>query len=158
MGATFGGGADAPITAILILFEMTGDYRIILPLMTAVVISTLVSHVISPETIYTIKLRRRGIDILILAARRPDPRPASAGARSSLAAYQRAVPKRPPRPQDVATTGLLPVRRNPRLGPASCRRVGRESAYPRPAAGYGPQPRSQGRGVHPPPSSCRDRS
>jgi CIC family chloride channel protein len=71
MGATFGGAAHAPITAILILFEMTGDYRIILPLMTAVVISTLVSHVISPETIYTIKLRRRGVDIL--AARRPDP-------------------------------------------------------------------------------------
>jgi CIC family chloride channel protein len=71
MGAVFGGAAHAPITAVLILFEMTGDYRIILPLMTAVVISTLVSHVVSPETIYTIKLRRRGIDIL--AARRPDP-------------------------------------------------------------------------------------
>jgi CIC family chloride channel protein len=71
MAAVFGGAAHAPITAILILFEMTGDYRIILPLMTAVVVSTLVSHVISPETIYTIKLRRRGIDVL--APRRADP-------------------------------------------------------------------------------------
>ncbi len=71
MAAVFGGAAQAPITSILILFEMTGDYRIILPLMTAVVISGLVSHFFSPETIYTIKLRRRGIDIL--APRRPDP-------------------------------------------------------------------------------------
>lgn len=71
MAAVFGGAAHAPITSILILFEMTGDYRIILPLMTAVVISTLVSHFVSQETIYTIKLRRRGIDIL--GRRRPDP-------------------------------------------------------------------------------------
>jgi len=33
MAAFFGGAAHAPITAILILFEMTGDYQIILPLM-----------------------------------------------------------------------------------------------------------------------------
>jgi len=71
MAAVFGGAAHAPITSILILFEMTGDYRIILPLMTAVVISTLVSHLLSRETVYTIKLRRRGIDIL--TPPRPDP-------------------------------------------------------------------------------------
>jgi CIC family chloride channel protein len=53
------------------VFEMTGDYRIILPLMTAVVIRGLVSHFFSPEPIYTIKLRRRGIDVL--TPRRPDP-------------------------------------------------------------------------------------
>lgn len=64
MAAVFAGAAHAPITAVLILFEMTGDYRIILPLMTAVVISTLVSHFVSAQTIYTIKLQRRGIDLL----------------------------------------------------------------------------------------------
>lgn len=71
MAAVFGGAAHAPITAILIIFEMTGDYRIILPLMTAVVIGTLVSYFLGRETIYTIKLRRRGIDIL--ARRGQDP-------------------------------------------------------------------------------------
>jgi CIC family chloride channel protein len=71
MGAVFAGAAHAPITSVLILFEMSGDYRIILPLMTSVVISTLVSHFMSRETIYTIKLRRRGIDIL--TPPRPDP-------------------------------------------------------------------------------------
>jgi chloride channel protein, CIC family len=71
MGAVFAAAAQTPISSILILFEMTGDYRIILPLMTAVGISSLVSHFLSRETIYTIKLRRRGIDIL--APPRADP-------------------------------------------------------------------------------------
>jgi CIC family chloride channel protein len=64
MGAVFAGAAQAPISAILILFEMTGDYKIILPLMITCVISTLVVKKISKDSIYTLKLRRRGIDIL----------------------------------------------------------------------------------------------
>ena len=63
MGAVFAGAARAPITAVIILFELTGDYRIILPLMLAVVLSTLVSEALSADTIYTLKLRRRGIDL-----------------------------------------------------------------------------------------------
>jgi CIC family chloride channel protein len=60
MGAVFAGTAHAPITSILILFEMTDDYLIILPLMIAVVISYLVASNLLPDSIYTIKLRRRG--------------------------------------------------------------------------------------------------
>jgi CIC family chloride channel protein len=63
MAAVFTGAARAPITAVIILFELTGDYRIILPLMLAVVLSTLVSEGLSRDTIYTLKLRRRGIDL-----------------------------------------------------------------------------------------------
>ena len=63
MAAVFAGSARAPITAVLILFEMTDDYAIILPLMTATVISTFVSQRITRESIYTIKLRRRGINL-----------------------------------------------------------------------------------------------
>jgi CIC family chloride channel protein len=63
MAAFFSGSAHAPVTAILILFEMTGDYRIILPLMLATVISTLVSRVLSRDSIYTLKLTRRGIHL-----------------------------------------------------------------------------------------------
>ncbi|MFQ5839481.1 MAG: chloride channel protein [Candidatus Methylomirabilales bacterium] len=63
MGAVFAGAAQAPITSILILFEMTGDYRIILPLMIASVISSQVAYWINRETIYTLKLIRRGIDL-----------------------------------------------------------------------------------------------
>ncbi len=61
MAAVFAGSAHAPMTAIVILFEMTGDYRIILPLMLTTVIGTLVSHRLHRESIYTLKLVRRGI-------------------------------------------------------------------------------------------------
>jgi CIC family chloride channel protein len=64
MGAFFAGAARAPITAVLIIFELTGDYSIVLPLMTAIVLATAVSGRLSKDTIYTLKLRRRGVDIL----------------------------------------------------------------------------------------------
>ena len=64
MGAVFAGAARAPITAVIIVFELTGEYRIILPLMFAIVLATGVSHRISRDTIYTLKLRRRGIDLM----------------------------------------------------------------------------------------------
>jgi CIC family chloride channel protein len=63
MAAVFAGSARAPMTAVFILFEMTDDYHIILPLMTATVISTVLSQRIAADSIYTVKLRRRGINI-----------------------------------------------------------------------------------------------
>jgi len=59
----FAGAARAPITAVLIMFELTGEYSIILPLMLAIVVASGVSKVLSRDTIYTLKLRRRGIDL-----------------------------------------------------------------------------------------------
>jgi CIC family chloride channel protein len=62
MAAVFAASSHAPITAVLILFELTGDYRIILPLMLTVVIATLLSqHMLNNESIYTLKLSRRGV-------------------------------------------------------------------------------------------------
>jgi CIC family chloride channel protein len=61
MAAFFAATAKAPTTSILILFEMTNDYRIMLPLMAAVVGSVYVSHLLSPFSVYTLKLHRRGI-------------------------------------------------------------------------------------------------
>jgi CIC family chloride channel protein len=63
MAAVFAGATRAPFTAIVIIFEMTRDYAIILPLMTAVVVSTVLCRAFRRETIYTMKLVRRGIDI-----------------------------------------------------------------------------------------------
>jgi CIC family chloride channel protein len=63
MSAMVAGTTHAPITAMLIIFEMTGDYRIILPLMLSSVLSTLLSHRLSRESIYTMKLVRRGINL-----------------------------------------------------------------------------------------------
>ena len=63
MAAFVGGATHAPITAILILFEMTGDYQIILPLMLSTVLSTIVSRNLNPFSIYTLKLKRKGIKL-----------------------------------------------------------------------------------------------
>jgi CIC family chloride channel protein len=61
MAAFFAAAAKAPTTSILILFEMTNDYRIMLPLMAATVSSVYMSHRLTPFSIYTLKLHRRGI-------------------------------------------------------------------------------------------------
>lgn len=63
MGACFAGAAHAPITSIFILFEMTDSYEIILPIMGAVVMSSLIAHWIKPESVYTEKLKRKGVDL-----------------------------------------------------------------------------------------------
>lgn len=61
MAAFFAAAAKAPTTSILILFEMTNDYRIMLPLMAATVGSVYLSHQLLPHSIYTLKLFNRGI-------------------------------------------------------------------------------------------------
>ena len=62
MAAVFSASAHAPITAVIILFELTGDYRIILPLMLTVVVATLIAQrLLHNESIYTLKLSRRGV-------------------------------------------------------------------------------------------------
>jgi CIC family chloride channel protein len=62
MGAVFAGASHAPITAVITLFELTGNYLIILPLMLAVTISTALAQTwLKGESIYTLKLVRRGV-------------------------------------------------------------------------------------------------
>ena len=63
MGAVVAGTTRAPITAMIIIFEMTADYQIILPLMFACTIGLVISARLSRESIYTLKLVRRGINI-----------------------------------------------------------------------------------------------
>jgi len=64
MAALFAATAHAPLTAVLILFELTGDYKIMLPLMFTVVIATLFAQkLLKGESIYTLKLTRRGVHL-----------------------------------------------------------------------------------------------
>ncbi len=63
MGGIVAGTTRAPITAIIIVFELTNDYRIILPLMITCIISTILSSKMSRESIYTLKLLLRNISI-----------------------------------------------------------------------------------------------
>ncbi len=63
MGAMVGGGTGAVMTAVVMIFEMTLSYDIIMPMIVAVAMSVGVRRVLSRETIYTLKLVRRGQDI-----------------------------------------------------------------------------------------------
>jgi CIC family chloride channel protein len=61
MAAVLAGAVHAPLTAVILLFEMTNDYHIILPLMFAVAISLLLSQRIQKDSVYAIGLARHGI-------------------------------------------------------------------------------------------------
>jgi CIC family chloride channel protein len=63
MGAVVAGTTHAPITAIIIIFELTATYKIILPLMITCILSTIITTSLKRGSIYTIKLFRRGIEI-----------------------------------------------------------------------------------------------
>ncbi|RLC00174.1 MAG: chloride channel protein, partial [Deltaproteobacteria bacterium] len=63
MGAVVAATTHGPLQAILIIFEMTGNYKVILPLMITCIISCLIARRLCGESIYTFKLIRRGINI-----------------------------------------------------------------------------------------------
>ena len=61
MAALFSATARAPLTAMLIVFEMSNDYLMILPLMVAGVTASYFAQWLNPESIYTMKLAKRGV-------------------------------------------------------------------------------------------------
>jgi CIC family chloride channel protein len=63
MAAVAAGTTGASLTAIIMTFEMTRNYEIMLPLMLSVVIATFVTRFFYRESIYTKKLSRKGISI-----------------------------------------------------------------------------------------------
>jgi CIC family chloride channel protein len=60
MAAMVGAGTGGVMTAIVMVFEMTRDYAIIVPVITAVALAAGVRRALIGETIYTVKLRHRG--------------------------------------------------------------------------------------------------
>jgi chloride channel protein, CIC family len=95
MGAVFAAAARAPLTAVIIIFELTGDYQIILPLMLAIALATAGSRLLSADTIYTLKLRRRGVDII-------------RGRAADVMAWLRVRDAMGPVPAAISTDTLLP--------------------------------------------------
>ncbi|MEM8835700.1 MAG: chloride channel protein [Planctomycetota bacterium] len=61
MAAVVAGTTHAPLTAILILFELTRDIYVLLPIMLAAVMSTVAAQVLMRDSVYSLKLRRRGV-------------------------------------------------------------------------------------------------
>jgi CIC family chloride channel protein len=60
MAALFAGATGAPVTAIVMIFEMTLDYDVILPMTLTVALGYGIRNYLSKESIYTLKLVRRG--------------------------------------------------------------------------------------------------
>jgi chloride channel protein, CIC family len=63
MGALTAGIMRAPLTVILILFEVTGQYEIVLPIMFAAVTSALVARLVYPQTMETYVLEKDGVRV-----------------------------------------------------------------------------------------------
>ena len=63
MGALVSATTHGPLSAMLILFEMTGNYKIILPLMLSCILATIFAGILKKDSIYTLKLARRGVNI-----------------------------------------------------------------------------------------------
>ena len=61
MAAMLAAATHAPLTAILIVYELTRSYEIILPLMFAAIIATILARIITRDSMYTIKLTRQGV-------------------------------------------------------------------------------------------------
>ena len=60
MAAMVGAGTGGVMTAIVMVFEMTRDYAIIVPVIVAVAVAAGIRRALISETIYTVKLRHRG--------------------------------------------------------------------------------------------------
>jgi CIC family chloride channel protein len=63
MGAVVAGTTHASLTALIMVFEMTNNYKIILPLMLTIIISTVISKGILKGSLYTIKLGKQGVGL-----------------------------------------------------------------------------------------------
>ncbi|MGD8776853.1 MAG: chloride channel protein [Syntrophobacterales bacterium] len=63
MGALVAGCTHAPVTAILLIFELSAEYHIILPLLMACILSTITASIFKRGSIYSLKLLRRGVEI-----------------------------------------------------------------------------------------------
>ncbi|MCA1825366.1 MAG: chloride channel protein [Myxococcales bacterium] len=61
MGAVVAGATLAPLTGVLMMFELTGSYQIVLPLLVACGVAAAIAHGVLGGSIYTIGARRRGI-------------------------------------------------------------------------------------------------
>jgi CIC family chloride channel protein len=64
MAASMAGVIRSPITAIILLFELTDDYRLILPIMLTTAVSLIVVERLAPDGLYHFGLARRGIRLV----------------------------------------------------------------------------------------------
>jgi CIC family chloride channel protein len=61
MAAMIAGSTHAPLTGVLLVYELTHSYSVVLPLMLTAVVSTMVARLLFKESIYTAELAALGI-------------------------------------------------------------------------------------------------
>ena len=61
MAGVLSASTHSPITAMILLFEVTGDYKIILPVMIVVTLSSMIGRALKEDSLYSLKLSRQGI-------------------------------------------------------------------------------------------------
>lgn len=78
MAAAAAASIHAPLTAAVIVFELSGDYGIVLPLLLTTAVATAVSRAVGSESVYDAELRKRGLgwDITLEGREVTHPRPA----------------------------------------------------------------------------------
>ncbi len=64
MAATFAAVARAPLTAIIMVFEITGNYALVLPLMLAASIASFIADRVNPDSVYTMPLTKAGVHLV----------------------------------------------------------------------------------------------
>lgn len=63
MGSFLAAATHAPLTGLFLLFELSGDYQVIIPGMIACIIGSVAAHVLQPDSIDTVELTRQGINL-----------------------------------------------------------------------------------------------
>lgn len=63
MAGVLAGTTHAAVSAVLIIFELTGDYGVILPLMLSAAVAAATSRALEPDSLYTAPLQRRGVKL-----------------------------------------------------------------------------------------------
>ncbi|MDJ0953930.1 MAG: chloride channel protein [Acidimicrobiia bacterium] len=64
MAATFAAVARAPLTAIIMVFEITGNYALVLPLMLAASLASFIADRVNPDSVYTQPLTKAGVHLV----------------------------------------------------------------------------------------------
>jgi CIC family chloride channel protein len=102
MAAFLSAVIHAPLTSILLAFEVTDNYRIILPVMTAVVTATLIARAFGADSIYREKLRKRGVK---LQGQREDPLWKSLTVAAAMQKPEAPIPAHTPYREVIAALG-----------------------------------------------------
>lgn len=115
MAGMVGAGTGAVLTAVVMIAEMTDDFKVLMPLIVTVAVAFGVRRMITGETIYTLKLTRRGHLIpesrtsnlyLLRQAREFMRKPfLRIGANASIEDLRRQIPPLGPRPHVLLTDG-----------------------------------------------------